>query len=131
MPHTSLVQEFDSLVQVVTAATNEKIAALLKMNNLVSSFDESWETASIESHISMDEAAEVIYQAGDDYGCETYIKDLHPKLMSAISQEKTALAELRTFITTLNISATDGIGTPLAALAIKAGKIVTDTIATA
>lgn len=130
MPHTSLVQEFDSLVQVVTTATNEKIVTLLKMNNLVSSFDEKWEFASIEAHISMDEAAEVIYQAGDDYGCETYIKNLHPKLIKAISQEESALAELRAFIAELNISVTDGIETPLAALAIKAGKIVTDAIVT-
>lgn len=131
MSHTSLVQEFDSLVHVVTTSTHEKIATLLEMNNLVSSFDESWETAGIEAHLSMDEAAEVIYQSGYDYGCETYIKDLHPKLMEAISLEESALTELRTFIAALNISASDNIKIPLAALSIKAGKIVTDTIATA
>ncbi len=131
MQHISLVQEFDSLVQFVTEATNKKIYTLLKMNNLVSSFDESWETASIESHLSMNEAAEVIYQAGDDYGCDFYIKGLHPKLMDAINQEETALAELRAFIAALNISVTKELEIPLAALAVKAGKIVTDTIATA
>lgn len=131
MPHTSLVQEFDSLVQVVTTATNEKITTLLKMNNLISSFDKSWETADIEAHLSMEEAAEVIFQAGDDCGCETYIKELHPKLMSAINQEESALAKLKVFVAALNIQTTDDIEVPLAALAIKAGKIVTDTSTTA
>ena len=131
MPHTSLVQEFNSLIQVVTTATNEKITTLLKMNNLISSFDKSWETADIEAHLSMEEAAEVIFQADDLCGCETYIKELHPKLMSAINQEESALAELKAFTAALNIPITDDIEMPLAALAIKAGKIVTDTSTTA
>jgi hypothetical protein len=48
--------------------------------------------------------------------------------MEAISQEVSALEELRAFAATLNIS-TVSIDEPLSALAIRAGKIVIDVTA--
>jgi hypothetical protein len=128
MQASSLVKDFETLVGTVALATDKKVKALLKMNGLVSSFDESWEFASAEQHIPCELGAEVIYQAGDDFGCDSYIKELHPKLMEAISQEVSALEELRAFAATLNIS-TVSIDEPLSALAIRAGKIVIDVTA--
>jgi hypothetical protein len=129
MQASSLVKDFETLVGTVALATDKKAKTLLKMNGLISSFNESWEFASAEQHIPCELGAEVIYQAGDDYGCEVYIKDLHPKLIDAISQEASALEELTAFITALNISVTVDIDTPLSALAIRAGKIVIDVTA--
>lgn len=132
MSNLSLIQEFNSLVQTAITATNEKIDTLLEMNKLLSSFDESWEYANIETHMSGDVAAEVIYQAGDELGCDYYLHSLHPKFTLAINQEESALEELRTFITGLNLSIAEDINTtPLSVLGIMAGKIITDVIGTA
>lgn len=74
MQTSSLIEDFETLADAVVLATDKKVKTLLKMNGLVSSFDESWEFASAEQHIPCELGAEIIHQAGDDYGCSDYMR---------------------------------------------------------
>jgi hypothetical protein len=124
MQTSSLIEDFKTLADAVVLATDQKVKTLLKMNGLVSSSDDSWEFASAEQHFPCELGAEVIYQSGDDYGCDDYLR-LHQTLLDAMTNEKSALEELRVFVSTLNISNVS-IDVPLSALAIRAGKIIID-----
>ncbi len=128
MQHT-LDTKFESLNTAVEAATQRKTNVLGKMNTLVGRCDETRKNAEAEEHLDGDGRwAEVIIEdKSNDFYVESY-KQMHIQLMTAMAEEKLAFAEFDHFLSGMNFDVAPTDYEPLSAFAVRAGKILIDTV---
>lgn len=125
-----LFDEFNTFKQALQATAEAKSKTLTRMNNCVSYFDESYENADISRHIDCSKAVEIIDDAGNYSGTESYIK-LYKQLLTILAEEQKVIKTMSKFLASMNLKITtteQPCELNLEALAIRNGKIVTNQV---
>jgi hypothetical protein len=123
-----LSKEFDSLNTVFQTARAKKTEFLREMNNLVGCFDETRKNTPAEDHVDGYWAVAIIEDNSNEFYGDSY-RQMHPKLMDAMANEKLAIEELRQFLSDMNFGTrTEYTGEKLSAFAVRAGKIIVDIV---